>query len=145
MTEATEPRDNGYIADFLRESIDHFMALLDVEERTSEAHEDKVHYEEWVRYIVVALVADVLAVGCGVSDNNTDAINRGVPDLLDRALPVLPVDAEFIGEVMSRLPGHDRMEIVADRPGVLDDRSLADHAKETFNAALYRTLWLDKQ
>ena len=53
----------------------------------------------------------------------------------------IPMDAAFIGDAMSRLPDHKRMKIVAANlhrgPG---DRTLADDARDSFNAALFETL-----
>ena len=139
MSSAAQGQDNGYIADFLRHRIDHFMELLNIEERTSEAHEDKVHYEEWVRYLAAELVASSLAAACGVSSYDPDVLNDGIPDLLDRALSVIPIEAQFIGEVMARLPDHERMKIVS-WSGTPNAQTLADYAKESFTGALYITL-----
>ena len=143
MSSATQAQDNGYIADFLRESINHFMELLNIEERTSGTHEDRVHYEEWVRYLAAELVARSLAAACGVSSYDPEVLNHGIPDLLDRALSVIPVEAEFIGEVMARLPDHDRMKIVS-WSGMQYARTLADHAKESFTGSLYITLGIEE-
>ena len=106
--------DSDRLAGFLRESINRFMARLDIRERTSPAHEDRVHYEEWVRFcLVTSLVPDVLAAACAVFDYDSQAINERIPALLERALTPIPVDAAFINDAMSRLPDHNRMKVVA--------------------------------
>ena len=45
--------DSDRLARFPRESIDGFMDRLDIKERNSDTHEDRVHYEEWVRFCLV--------------------------------------------------------------------------------------------
>ena len=143
MSESDQVQDVNRNADFLRERIDHFMEVLNIEERTSAAHADMVHYEEWVRYLAAELVADAIAVACGVSSYDPDVLNHRIPDLLDRALAVIPVDVDFIGEVMPRLPDHERMKMVS-WSGMPDDRNLADHAKESFTGALHITLGMEE-
>ena len=135
MSETGPVPNNAHVGDFLREVIDQFMQFLDVPERASEAHEGRVRYEDRVRFMLAGLVGEVLAAGCPVFDGDTDSINQGIPDLLDQALSVIPVDAEFIAEVMSRLPGQE----MADTDW-LGERTLAGRAKASFNAALYITL-----
>ena len=67
MPDQDQFSDNDRLASFLRESINTFMGRLDIRERTSDAHEDRVHYEEWVRFcLVTSLVPDVLAAACAV-------------------------------------------------------------------------------
>ena len=106
--------DNDRLSRFLRESISRFMARLDIQERTSDAHDDQVHYEEWVRFcLVTALVPDVLAAACAVFDFDAEVLNERIPALLERALTPIPVDAAFINDAMSRLPDHRRMKVVA--------------------------------
>ena len=69
MSEPDQLQGNDRLSNFLRESVNDFMGLLDIEERTSAGHEDRVHYEEWVRFCVVtSLVPNVLAAACGVFD-----------------------------------------------------------------------------
>ena len=72
--------DNDRLSRFLRESINRFMARLDIQERTSDAHDDQVHYEEWVRFcLVTTLVPDVLAAACAVFDLTPKSSTRGSP------------------------------------------------------------------
>ena len=137
--------DNDRLSRLLRESIDRFLARLDIEERTSAVHEDRVHFDEWVRYcLVTALVPDVLAVACAVFDHDAAVLNNRTPELIKRALTSVPMDARFIGDVMSGLPDHPRMQIVVENLD-LDggDRTLADEARQSFDAALYETLGID--
>ena len=127
------------LSDFLRESIDGFMELLDIEERVSPDHEEQVHYEEWVRYLLTTnFLPDVLATMCGLADYDADLLNKGVPDLLKQSLWALPQESAFIAAMMARLPDHPRMALRDNR----DQRivSLADEARLTFDAALYITL-----
>ena len=133
---------NDRLSNFLRESVNDFMGFLDIEERTSAGHEDRVHYEEWVRFCVVtSLVPNVLAAACGVFDYDPEVLNNRMPALIDRSLTTIPVDATFIGDVMSRLPGHERMKAIGDNLfGGRRDRTLADEARDSFNGALYQTL-----
>ena len=67
-----------------------------------------------------------------------------MPALLERALTSVPMYARFIGDVMSGLPDHPRMRVVAENLH-LDggDRTLADEARQSFDAALYETLGID--
>ena len=137
--------DNDRLSRLLRESIDRFLARLDIEERTSAVHEDRVHFDEWVRYcLVTALVPDVLAVACAVFDYDAEVLNNRIPELIKRALTPIPMDSRFIGDVMSGLPDHLRMQIVGENLH-LDggDRTLADEARQSFDAALYETLDID--
>lgn len=138
--------DLDHLSEFLRESMNQFMSLLDIEERTSPRHEDRVHYEEWVRYcLATSLIPDVLAVACGVCDSDPDVLNNRVPALFERALTTIPMDAAFISEVMSRLPDHERMRIIGDNSfGGGQDGELADEARDSFNAALYHTLYIEE-
>ena len=46
MSDADQFQGNDRLSNFLRESVYDFMGLLDIEERTSAGHEDRVHYEE---------------------------------------------------------------------------------------------------
>ena len=139
--------DNDRLATFLRESIDRFMGRLDIKERTSDTHEDRVHYEEWLRFcLVTSLVPDVLAAACAVFEHDAEVLNNRMPALLERALTPLPMDAPFIGDVMSELPDHRRMRVVAEnlhrgrwRP------TLADEARESFDAAHYQILDINDQ
>ena len=64
MEKFPDNQDRDRLATFLRESVDRFMVRLDIKERTSAAHEDRVHYEEWVRFcLVTSLAPDILAAG----------------------------------------------------------------------------------
>jgi hypothetical protein len=134
--------DNDRLARFLRESVDRFMERLDIRERTSDTHEDRVHYEEGVRFcLVTSLVPDVLAAACGVFDFDAEVINHRIPALLERALTPIPMDAAFISDAMARLPDHRRMRVVAENLRLGRGAwSLADEARDSFSAALYQTL-----
>ena len=142
MSEPDQLQGNDRLSNFLRESVNDFMGLLDIEERTSAGHEDRVHYEEWVRFCVVTwLVPNVLAAACGVFDYDPEVLNNRMPALIERALTTIPVDARFISDVMSRLPGHERMKAIDDNLfGGQRHRTLADEARDSFNGALYQTL-----
>ena len=140
MTEEGQSNEIDYLADFLRDSINSFMRLIDIDERVSGAHEERVHYEEWVRFLVsTQLLPRVLAVACGVYDRASDVLNDGIPHLLERALATIPVDAEFIAGVMERLPDHERISVAAS-PAMLGTATLAEQARDSFNGALYSTL-----
>ena len=142
MSEPDQLQGNDRLSNFLRESVNDFMGLLDIEERTSAIHEDRVHYEEWVRFCVVtSLVPNVLAASCGVFDHDPEVLNNRMPALIERALTTIPVDARFISDVMSRLPDHERIKAIGDNLfRGQRDRTLADEARDSFNGALYQTL-----
>ena len=133
--------DSDRLATFLRESINRFMGSLDIKERTSATHEDRVHFEEWVRFcLVTALVPDVLAAACGAYEFDAEALNYRMPALLERALTPIPVDASFISNARSRLPGHNRMRIVAANLHLgRGGWTWAKEAQHSFSAALYQT------
>ena len=125
------------LSSILRESLNQFMELLDLEERKSPKHEDQVHYEEWVRYLLAtSLIPDILAVACGVFECSSDIFNT-MPALLENSLATIPVDAEFIRNAMARLPDHPRMM----NPNY---DSLGDEARSAFNAALYHALNIEE-
>ena len=136
------PNDQDRLCGFLRKSVNHFMGQLDINERTSDTHEGRVQYEEWVRFcLVTSLVPDILAAACGVFDYDAEVLNDKIPALLKRALTPLPMDVSFIGDVMSALPDQRRIGIVSvNLHGRLGDFTLADEAIESFEAALYQTL-----
>ena len=142
MSEPDQLQGNDRLSNFLRESVNDFMGLLDIEERTSAGHEDRVHYEEWVRFCVVtSLIPNVLAAACGVFDYDPEVLNNRMPALIERALTTIPVDATFISDVMFRLPDHERMKAIGDSLfGGQQDRTLADGALDSLNGALYQTL-----
>ncbi len=116
MPEQEQFHDNkecDRLAGFLRESIDRFLGRLDIAERTSDAHEERVHYEQWVRFcLVTSLVPDVLAAACAAFDFDSEALNDRIPALLERSLTPIPMDSAFIADVMSLLPEHRRMQVV---------------------------------
>ena len=136
------PDDQDRLATFLRESINRFMARLDIPERTSAAHEDRVHYEEWVRFcLVTSLVPDVLAAACAVFDFDAEVLNERIPALLERALTPIPVDAAFMNDAMSRLPDHNRMRVVANNLHLGRGAWTWTHeVRHAFSAALCETL-----
>ena len=142
MPDREFPDDQDRLSRFLRESVNRFMASLDINERTSDTHEGRVQYEEWVRFcLVTSLLPDTLAAACGVFDYEADVLNHKIPALLKRALNPLPMDVSFIGDVMSALPDRSRMRNVSvNLHGGLGNCTLADEAIETFDAALYQTL-----
>ena len=78
---------------------------------------------------------------CACFDYDAEVLNNRIPELIKRALTSAPMDARFIGDVMSGLPDHPRMQILAENLH-LDggDRTLADEARQSFDAALYETL-----
>ena len=68
-------------------------------------------------------------------------LNHKIPALLKRALTTLPMDIQFIGNVMSALPDQSRMRDVSlNLHGGMGNFTLADEAIESFDAALYETL-----
>ena len=142
MSDPDQFQGNDRLSNFLRESVNDFMGLLDIEERTSAIHQDRVHYEEWVRFCVLtSLVPNVLAAACGVFDYDPEVLNNRMPALIERALTTIPVDATFISDVMSRLPDHERMKAIGDNPfRGRPSRTLADEARDSLNGALYQTL-----
>ena len=142
MPDQDQFSNNDRLAGFLRESINAFMARLDIPERTSTAHEDRVHYEEWVRCcLATSLVPDILAAACGVIDFDAEVLNERMPTLLERALTPLPVDAAFVSGAMSRLPDHERMRVVAGNLHLgRGDWTWAHEARHAFDNALCQTL-----
>ena len=136
------PNDQDRLSGFLRKSVNRFMGQLDINERTSDTHEGRVQYEEWVRFcLVTSLVPDILAAACAVFDYDAEVLNDKIPAMLKRALTPLPMDVSFIGDVMSALPDQRRIRIVSvNLHGGLDNFTLADEAIESFDAALYETL-----
>ena len=142
MPDREFPDDQDRLSGFLRKSVNHFMGQLDIKEMTSDTHEGRVHYEEWVRFcLVTSLVPDILAAACGVFDYEADVLNHKIPALLKRALTPLPMDIQFIGNVMSALPDQSRMRDVSlNLHGGMGNFTLADEAIESFDAALYETL-----
>ena len=134
--------DRDRLSGFLRERVNRFMGQLDIKERTSDTHEGRVQYEEWVRFcLVTSLVPDILAAACAVFDYEADVLNHKIPALLKRALTPLPMDIQFIGNVMSALPDQSRMRDVSlNLHGGLGHFTLANEAIESFDAALCETL-----
>ena len=54
------------------------------------------------------------------------------------------MDAAFIGDAMAELPNHNRLKIVAANLHLgLRIRTLADEARDSFDAALHETLGID--
>ena len=137
--------DQDRLSGFLRKSVNHFMGQLDIKERTSDTHEGRVHYEEWVRFcLVTSLVPDILAAACAVFEYDAEVLNDKIPALLKRALTPLPMDVSFIGDVMSALPGQRQIRHVSMiLHGDMGTFTLADEAVDSFNAALYQTLDID--
>ena len=137
--------DQDRLSGFLRKSVNHFMGQLDIKERTSDTHEGRVHYEEWVRFcLVTSLVPDILAAACAVFEYDAEVLNDKIPALLKRALTPLPMDVSFIGDVMSALPGQRQIRNVSMiLHGDMGTFTLADEAVDSFNAALYQTLDID--
>ena len=137
--------DQDRLSGFLRKSVNHFMGQLDIKERTSDTHEGRVHYEEWVRFcLVTSLVPDILAAACAVFEYDAEVLNDKIPDLLKRALTPLPMDVSFIGDVMSALPDQRRIRNISMiLHGGMGTFTLADEAVDSFNAALYQTLDID--
>ena len=142
MPDMEQFQANDRLTSFLRESINRFMARLDIQERTSAAHEDQVHYEEWVRFcLVTSLVPDILAAACAVFDFDAEVLNDRMPALLEGALTPIPVDAAFIGDVMARLPDHRRMQVVAENLHLGRGEWTWEHeVKHSFDTALCETL-----
>ena len=106
---------NDRLAGFLRESINTFIGRLNIPERTSDAHLDRMHYEEWVRFcLATSLVPDILAAACAVFDFDADVINERMPALLEQGLTAVPTNAAFISDAMAGLPDHRRMQIVVE-------------------------------
>ena len=142
MPDQDQFSDNDRLASFLRESIDRFMNRPDIPERTSDAHGDRVHYEEWLRFcLATSLVPDVLAAACGVFDFDGEVLNDRMPALLERALTPIPMDALFISDAMARLPDHRRMRVVAGNLRLgRGDWTWEHEVRDSFNAALCQTL-----
>ena len=142
MPDREFPDDQDRLSRFLRESVNRFMSSLEIRERTSDTHEGRVHYEEWVRFcLVTSLVPDILAAACGVFDYEAEVLNHKIPALLKRALTPLPMDIQFIGNAMSAFPDQSRMRDVSlNLHGGRGNFTLAEEAIESFDAALYATL-----
>ena len=142
MPDREFPDEQDRLSRFLRESVNRFMASLDIRERTLDTHEGQKQYEEWVRFcLVTSLVPDILAAACAVFEYDAEVLNHKIPALLKRALTPLPMDIQFIGNVMSALPDQSRMRDVSlNLHGGPGNFTLADEAIESFDAALYATL-----
>ena len=142
MPDRELPDDQDHLSGFLRKSVNRFMGSLDIRDKTSDMHEGREQYEEWVRFcLVTSLVPDILAAACGVFDYDADVLNHKIPALLKRALSPLPMDIQFIGNVMSALPDQSWMRDVSlNLHGGLGNCTLAEEAIESFDAALYQTL-----
>ena len=142
MPEQESPNDQERLSRFLRKSVNDFMGQLDIEERAVDTHEGRQQYDEWVRFcLVTSLVPDILAAVCAVFDYDAEVLNDKIPALLKRALTPLPMDIQFIGNVMSALPDQSRMRDVSlNLHGGMGNFTLADEAIESFDAALYETL-----
>ena len=65
-------------------------------------------------WLTCQLIPDVLALVCGMFDFDRNIINQGLPDLIKNALPAMPLDAEFIAEVMRQLPDQELMTRLAE-------------------------------
>ena len=137
--------DRDRLSGFLRKRVNRFMGQLDIKERTSDTHEGRVQYEEWVRFcLVTSLLPDILAAACAVFEYDAEVLNDKIPALLKRALTSLPMDVSFIGDVMSALPDQSRIRNVSMiLHGGMGTFTLADEAVDSFNAALYQTLDID--
>ena len=142
MPDREFPNDQDRLSRFLRESVNRFMGSLDIRERTSDTHEGREQYDEWVRFcLVTSLVPDILAAACAGFDYDAEVLNDRIPALLKRALTPLPMDIQFIANVMSALPDQSRMRDVSlNLHGGMGNFTLADDAIESFDAALYETL-----
>ena len=142
MPDREFPNDQDRLSRFLRESVNGFMASLDISERTSDTHEGRKQYEEWVRFcLVTSLVPDILAAACAVFEYDAEVLNDKIPALLKHALTSLPMDVSFIGDVMSVLPDQSRMrDVSVNLHGGIGSFTLADEAIDSFDAALYQTL-----
>ena len=142
MSDHDQFADRDRLVGFLRESIDRFMGRLNIPERTSDAHEDRVHYEAWVRFcLATSLVPDILAAACATFDFDADVINERMPALLERALTPVPMDAAFISDVMASLPDHRRMRVVAKNlHRGRGDWTWANEVRRAFDDALCQTL-----
>ena len=89
----------------------------------------------------LSLVPDVLAAACAIGNCDAEVLNDRMPALLERALTPIPMDAAFIRGAMSGLPDHRRMRTVAaNLHRGRGERSLADEARTSFDAALHETL-----
>ena len=139
MQDAQGVRDNEYLAMFLRANVGDCIRMITNYERGEPGHEDQVNFEQWVRFwLTCQLIPDILALACGISDFDGDAINQGIPDLLRNALPTVPLDAEFVAEVMERLPDQGPMEFLAEN--LLSQGDSTSLALGKFNDALHWTM-----
>ena len=142
MPDTEQFPDNDRPARFLRESVDRFMGRLDIQERTSAVHEDRAHFEQWIRFcLVTSLLPDALAAACALFDFDAEVLNEKMPALLERALTPIPVDATFINDAMSRLPDHRRIKVVAENLHLgRGGWTWAQEVKHSFSTALCETL-----
>ena len=80
MPDRELPNDEDRLSRFLRRSVSCFMGSLDIKERTSDTHEGRKQYEEWVRFcLVTSLVPDILAAACAVFDYDAKVLNHKIP------------------------------------------------------------------
>ena len=113
MDQFPDNQDCDRLATFLRESVDRFMARLDIKERASNTHEDRVHYEEWVRF-------------CLVTSAGPRCPGRGLCGLRIRRRSPQLQDAGPAGTRSDSSPGghclHRRCDVRVARPPADEDR-----------------------
>ena len=143
MQNAQETRENEYLARFLRDSVADCIRMIASDEQAERDREEQVNFEQLVRFwLTCQLIPDILAVACGIFDFDGNVINQEMPDLIKNALPTVPLNAEFIAEVMRHVPDQERMSRLAVNLHSGDD--LISLALGQLNDSLHRTLQIDQ-
>lgn len=143
MQNAQRPEDNGYLSRILRDSIDGCISMIASWPQSERSHEEQVNFEQLVRFwLTCRLIPDILAVACGTFHFDGNVVNREMPDLIRHALPTVPLNAEFIAEVMGSLPDQESMEPLAANLYPGDD--LISLALGRFNDSLPVTMHIDQ-
>ena len=143
MQNAHGTGDDGYLARFLRDSVADCVKMIASDEQAERDREEQVNFEQLVRFwLTCQLIPDILAVACGIFDFDGNVINQEMPDLIKNALPTVPLNAEFIAEVMRQVLDQEKMNRLAANLHSGDD--LISLALGQLNDSLHRTMEIDQ-
>lgn len=113
MRHARRLEEDGYLSEFVRRSISDCVSVIAGYERGAPTHEEQVNFEQWIRFwLVCQFLPDVLAAACGVYDFDGDVINLRMPGIVENVPLAVPINADFIAEVMRQLPDQERMAAI---------------------------------
>ena len=143
MQNVPRPEEDGYLSEFLRRSITDCISMIAGYERGAYTHEEQVNFEHWVRFwLVCQFMPDVLAAACGIYDFDGDVINRRMPDFVENVPSAVPINAEFIAEIMRQLPDHERIGAIL--RGVYAGEGAASVAGGRFRDSLNWTMEINE-